>query len=90
MIMIFVFADKAKVDEEDDEQGATLVELSTADMSNPTLARIDCFVIARCPQRNCGSPTDFYFLHENSKLQDRSKLPLIQLVVSFIRGSVIW
>ena len=68
--MIFVFVHKDKVDRDDDVQGSALVELSTADMSNPTLARIDCFVIARCPQRNRGWPTDFYFLQVTSKLQD--------------------
>ena len=53
--------EKAKIDEIDCVQRPALVELSTADMSNPTLARIDCFVIARCPKEIAVGQQTFTF-----------------------------
>ena len=55
-----------RVEDRDEVVGRLLVELSTADMSKPTLSRIDHLVIARVRQRNRGLPTDFYFFQGGS------------------------
>ena len=55
-----------RIEDRDEVVGRLLVELSTADMSKPTLSRIDHLVIARVRQRNRGLPTDFYFFQGGS------------------------
>ena len=55
-----------RYEDRDEVVGHLLVELSTADMSKPTLSRIDHLVIARVRQRNRGLPTDFYFFQGGS------------------------
>ena len=55
-----------RYEDRDEVVGRLLVELSTADMSKPTLSRIDHLVIARVLQRNRGLPTDFYFFQGGS------------------------
>ena len=55
-----------RIEDRDEVVGRLLVELSTADMSKPTLFRIDHLVIARVRQRNRGLPTDFYFFQGGS------------------------
>ena len=51
---------------------SSLVELSTGDMSNPTLGRIDCYVIALAPKK-LPSADRLLLFHKLllSKLQDR-------------------
>ena len=76
-----------RYEDRDEVVGHLLVELSTADMSKPTLSRIDHLVIARVRQRNRHQTFTF---SRAAQIAALLKVAINLVGLSFVRSGVTW